>query len=478
MNPDRPDAQQAPPQQRRMKRELTSDERNQIVSRLLTEAQHGGDVGKFPRGTITAVADDFHVCRKTITKIWTRAQENYADPTVRQYQASPRKKRNCGRKKKWDPEAIKEAIKDIPLFQRRTIRDLAAALGIPKSTLFDLKNDRDNPVIMPCSSVLRPLLTEQHKLVRTLFCISKLNSLDGLYDDHYQTVHVDEKWFFITESNLRLYLVPGEEKPDRRCQNKDHILKVMFLGAVARPRYDHNGICTFDGKIGLFPFIERVAARRTSRRRPRGTIITTPVPVNRNRYRDFLINKVLPAIKTKWPGRDRNITIQQDGAPAHIDEEDAAFVAEATEGLWNITLQTQPAKSPDLNVLDLSFFRALQSHQWRSGFANNINQLVEQVQLAFETFEPRKLDFAFLTLQHCMDDILAIHGDNNYTIRHVGKERMLADGTLPVRVPVSVNAMEVYNLLEGEEGDVDRGDAGNGDAAVQAVQMIPNAEEV
>jgi hypothetical protein len=475
MDPDRQDPQQPPPQQGRMNRELTSDERKQIVSRLLTEAQNGGELGKFPRGTITAVAADFHVSSKTLRRVWARAQENYADPTVRQYQASPRKKRNCGRKKKWDPEAIKEAIKDIPLFRRRTIRDLAAALGIPKSTLFDLKNDNDNPVIMPCSSALRPLLTEHHKLMRTLFCITKLNPHDGPYQDHYQSVHVDEKWFFITESYLRLYLVPGEEKPDRQCLNKDHILKVMFLGAVARPRYDNNGICTFDGKIGLFPFIERVAAQRTSDNRPRGTIITRPVPVNRVRYRDFLINKVLPAIKTKWPCRDRNITIQQDGAPAHIDDNDAAFVAAGTEGLWNIKLQTQPAKSPDLNVLDLSFFRALQSHQWRSGFANNIHELIAQVQLAFVTFETRKLDFAFLTLQHCMDDVLAIHGDNNYTIRHVGKERMLAEGILPVRVPVSVNAMEVYNLLEGNDRDADVGDAGNGDAA--AMQMIQNMEE-
>jgi hypothetical protein len=49
-----------------MKRELTSDERKQIFSRLLTEAQQGGDVGKFPRRTITAVAADFHVCKKLL----------------------------------------------------------------------------------------------------------------------------------------------------------------------------------------------------------------------------------------------------------------------------------------------------------------------------------------------------------------------------------------------------------------------------
>ena len=85
-----------------------------------------------------------------------------------------------------------EAIKEIPLFRRRTIRDLAAALGIPKSTLFDLKNENDNPVIMPCTSALRPLLTEHHKLMRTLFCVTKVNPDNGLYEDHYQSEDVDD----------------------------------------------------------------------------------------------------------------------------------------------------------------------------------------------------------------------------------------------------------------------------------------------
>ena len=149
---------------------------------------------KFLRWAITAVAADFHVCRKTITNIWTRAQQNHTDPTVRQYPVSPRKKRNCARKKKWDPKAVMEAIKEIPLFQRRMIRDLAAALGIPKSTLFNLKNNNNNPVIMPCSNALQPQLTEHHKLMQTLFCVTKVNPDNGLYEDHYQSVHVDLKW--------------------------------------------------------------------------------------------------------------------------------------------------------------------------------------------------------------------------------------------------------------------------------------------
>jgi len=170
--------------------------------------------------------------------------------------------------------------------------------------------------------------------------------------------------------------------------------------------------------------------------------------------------------------------IQQDGASSHIDEDDAAFVEVAQTGTWNITLETQPPKSPDLNVLDLSFFRALQSYQWRSGFVNTIEELIVQVQRAYETFPPRSIDFAFLTLQCCIDDILAIHGDNDYFIRHMGKEGLLRMGTLPTRIVASAPALRTYNLMHGpvDRHVDDNGDDGNfnGHAAWEEenVQMI------
>ena len=50
-----------------------------------------------------------------------------------------------------------------------------------------------------------------------------------------------------------MFIAPGEVVRERSVQNKDHILKVMFLCAVARPRYVDNGdgekVCRFDGKI-------------------------------------------------------------------------------------------------------------------------------------------------------------------------------------------------------------------------------------
>ena len=440
-----------------------------MVSRMLALAQNDGETMKFPRGTMTAVAAEFHVSTQTLRRVWARARDNYADPAVRQYQASPRRKGRCGRKKKWDPEAIREAILDIPLFPRRTIRDHAAALGIPKSTLFDLQNDQDNPVIIPHSSILKPSLSEHHKLMRKLFCIEKLNPADKLYDDYYQSVHINEKWFFFTKSRRRLRLVPGEQKPAHLCRSKDPILKVMVLFAVTRPMYDGNGNCIFDGKIGMFPFIEHVASQRTSAMGHCGKMIMKPVPVNKERYRDFLVNKVVPAIQAKWANRgNRNIAIQQDGGPAHIDKDDAAFIAAGTAGLWNIRLETQPPKSPDFNVLDLSFFRALQIHKWSSGFANNLEELVAQVLLAFQTFDPRKLDSAFVTLQHCLDDTLGIHGDNKYSIRHFKKSSVVPAVTLPVRVPASGHALEICNLTEQDK-------KGNGNAMEMIQQNVVDA---
>jgi hypothetical protein len=53
----------------------------------------------------------------------------------------------------------------------------------------------------------------------------------------------------------------------------------MFLTAFARPRYNEDGICTFDGKIGMFPFVDYIPARRASGNSAQGVIVTTPFSV-------------------------------------------------------------------------------------------------------------------------------------------------------------------------------------------------------
>ena len=123
-------------------------------------------------------------------------------------------------------------------------------------------------------------------------------------------------------------------------------------------QFNEDGVCTFDGKIGMFPFVEYIPAQQASRNCPRGAIVTTPFSVTKNNYREFMVTKVIPAIKDNWPDRNCNMIIQQDGAPAHIGDNNAELVAAGTRGLWNIKLELQPPKSPDGNVLDVSFLRA------------------------------------------------------------------------------------------------------------------------
>ena len=54
----------------------------------------------------------------------------------------------------------------------------------------------------------------------------------------YDVVHVDERWFNLYKTSTRNYLAGNEVLPYRSTTNKRYISKVMFLAAVARPRYD------------------------------------------------------------------------------------------------------------------------------------------------------------------------------------------------------------------------------------------------
>ena len=136
-----------------------------------------------------------------------------------------------------------------------------------------MKCDSDDPVIMTCTSALKPALTEQHKLLRVTFCLTKIDPLTCRYGNCMQSVHIDEKWFLFL-AFVHCYGGGGANKEGSEegahdkgnvscCCCLPHMIKVMFLAAVACPCYDPEGECTFDGKIGMFPFVERVAAKRT-----------------------------------------------------------------------------------------------------------------------------------------------------------------------------------------------------------------------
>ncbi|KAK1929786.1 hypothetical protein P3T76_014632 [Phytophthora citrophthora] len=51
-------------------------------------------------------------------------------------------------------------------------------------------------------------------------------------------VHLDEKWFYFAKDKQHFYMADHEEDLHLTVKNKKYIIKVMFLVAVARPRWD------------------------------------------------------------------------------------------------------------------------------------------------------------------------------------------------------------------------------------------------
>jgi hypothetical protein len=131
----------------------------------------------------------------------------------------------------------------------------------------------------------------------------------------------------MTRAKNTYYLLPEEADLLRTVKNKNNIGKVMFLTAVAKPRYGPNGDVIFDGKIGTWAFVKEVAALKKSKNRPKGTLELKTVIVNREVMREYMCKKLIPAIQDKWPDEDlrRTIIIQQDNAKPHILPDDLDF---------------------------------------------------------------------------------------------------------------------------------------------------------
>ena len=128
--------------------------------------------------------------------------------------------------------------------------------------------------------------------------------------------------------------------------------------------------------------------------------------------------------------------MQQDNARPHIHEDDTAFnIAGKLDG-FDIKLKCQPPNSPDLNVLDLGYFRAIQSLQHQVA-PENIEQLVKAVEKSLNDMSIESLSNVFLTLQLCMREVIKCYGGNNYKIPHVGKKRLQREGVILTQFDIS-----------------------------------------
>ena len=445
----------------RTTRELTIGERHAAFLHFSTNVDPTTTSG-LRWGTLSKLAKLFAVDRSTMSRLWRGILARMADDNITLEELGhdiskiANKVENRGRTPKYDRKQIQQALQNIPLKARRNYRTLSVSLGIPTTTLHQIVTKEN--VIRRHSSALIPALDEQKKVSRLLYCIEQVYPVPDAatgkyyYKTLYGRVDVDEKWFRLTEDQENYFLVRGneeegdsnEEIPVRRTRNKNYVTKVLFLCAQAHPCWDPHRNGWWDGKLGMWPIgsyklVQRGAS--TGQLRWKDKTITQDV------YRELLLEKVVVAIEQKWPRNEWNnpqvvIRIQQDGPNSHIKPDDADWILGLQQkGLENkLLLYTQPANSPDLNINDLGFFRALQSH-YQQFSPTTAEEIINYVRQTYEEYPRERINHVWLTLMEVMNEIIEHHGDNDYKMPHIGKLALERRNELPVVLPVTEDAL-------------------------------------
>ena len=123
------------------------------------------------------------------------------------------------------------------------------------------------------------------------------------------------------------------------------------------------------------------------------------------------------------------------------------------ETIINAELYTQAANSPDVNLLDLGFFRAIQS--FNDAAPKNEEQLIESVIMSYEQYPWDKINRTWLTLQCCFNQIITHHGNNNYHIDHIAKEKLEQNENLPDVIDVVEDADHLLNVNDTDDDESD-----------------------
>ncbi|XP_021991321.1 uncharacterized protein LOC110888087 [Helianthus annuus] len=193
----------------------------------------GGLKSEFTRDVATL----FSVSIRTISRIWHDAKLQLQHGSVVDVSS---KRANVIRRKRIQIDFTH--VSQIPLRRRTNIRSLAKAINVSKSTMHRRIKEG---ALRPHTNAIKPDLTDQNKKARLEFCLSMVtrsfSSASPTFYDMFNVIHIDEKWFYMSKPSKRYYLVPNEDEPLRTCKSKKFITKVMFLAAVARPRYNALG---------------------------------------------------------------------------------------------------------------------------------------------------------------------------------------------------------------------------------------------
>ena len=350
---------------------------------------------------------------------------------------------------------FRQGLKEIPWCCRKTYRSTVKAMGVALSTVQQMLLRRD--VCCIHMSSLKPTLTEENKMSRMELALSFIEKNNtSKFENMEDLIQIDEKWFYLTKDGQRFIIAVDEEEPYRHVQHKSFLTKIMFLCAVARPRYNMNKNAWFDGKIGIWPIRKWEPAKRSLKKCAKGTPVWKSQCITQEVYHEYLIQKFLPAVKERCPTSNGRIWLQQDRAKSHILEDDMEFKEAVDEIGLNLTMFTQSPNSPDTNILDLGLFRAIQS--FNDDCPANEGELIKLVEKAYGEYPLCKLIHVWLTLQSCLNMIIENDGGNDYKIPYMGKESLERRGLLPGVLDITPTANAWLNPMMDDGSDQDSDD--------------------
>ncbi|CAN0406905.1 unnamed protein product [Discosporangium mesarthrocarpum] len=163
--------------------------------------------------------------------------------------------------------------------------------------------------------------------------------------------------------------------------------------------------------------------------------------INAERYKELMIDKVIPAIKARMPRPPgHTIFVQQDGAKPHT----GGGVMEAIQAKPgdSIILETQP----DLNANDPGFFQSIPAAEGGWGVSSR-EDLVEATMEAFDVYPRKTLEQVWQSLFVVPWEVLGSKGDNSYKLPHLGKENLCRTGKDPVNGRVHEEKYRVGNAF-------------------------------
>ena len=271
-------------------------------------------------------------------------------------------------RKRWKFDLVDRSLREVVQeygfeLSQLTLTELIRKRGISVSTS-TVNRVLNSGLWLIKKPKLIPTNTPKHRENRLLFCDQYIAETFGGDGDPTLWIDIDEKAF--VEMSRRVMYVPKELEHTIEyihIHNKTTVEKVMFFGAVAKPRPQRG----FDGRILLMPVCEKRSRKRNTKYGKKGEIYNEKITMNVTVFRRYCISHLIPAIRKHLESLPEvtRVVIQMDqagghgGGRANIAKTLSVLNGFGKRAKPHITFIAQPSKSPDFNVLDLAVWRSL-----------------------------------------------------------------------------------------------------------------------